>query len=257
MDIAAVEMAQHLQTVLWPLLRIGALLLTAPWVSTKAVPRRIRVLLALALTLLVLPQVVVPELDVLSARGVVEIVQQILIGAAMGLGLQVVVAAVVVGGQAVSNAIGLSMASLIDPSLGHVPVLSQLLLMLAVLIFLAMGGHGLLMAALLHSFDTLPIGASVLQVRALRALLDWSGMMFTGGLLLGLPVMAALLVLNAGLGVVTRAAPSLNIFAVGFPVLLLVGLLVVWVSLETMGHRMHWLWLQGLDFLLHWTEVPR
>jgi flagellar biosynthetic protein FliR len=179
----------------------------------------------------------------------VEIVNQIFIGCLMGLTLQVVVAAVVTAGQAISNAIGLSMATLIDPTLGNVPILSQLLLIMAVLIFLGTGGHLLLLGVLLKSFSAVPIGESLLNQTTWGKLIAWSSMMFTGALLISLPVMAALLLINAGLGVVTRAAPSLNIFAVGFPAMMIVGFLTCLLTMESMGLRLQWLWVQAFGVL--------
>lgn len=249
MDLLAAEIVERFYSFLWPMLRISALLLTAPLFSVAAVPRRIRVLLGLALTWFIYPLHDWPVVDPVSAAGVVEIVNQIFIGCVMGLVLQVVVAAVVVAGQAISNAIGLSMATLIDPSLGNVPVLSQFLLIMAILIFVGTGGHLMLVAVLLQSFSSVPIGESLLNQETWGRLLTWSSMMFTGALLMALPVMAVLLVINAGLGVVTRAAPSLNIFAVGFPAMMLVGIVTLMLTMESVGLRVDWLWVQGFRAL--------
>ena len=109
--------------------------------SIDAVSVRIRVLLTLALTLMIYPLVDWPTIDPVSAEGLAEIVNQILIGVLMGFFLQIVTAAVVVGGQAVANAMGLSMATMVDPGLGTVPLMSQFMLILATLIFLGVGGH--------------------------------------------------------------------------------------------------------------------
>ena len=249
MELLAADIVSRFYGFLWPMLRISALLLTAPLFSTAAVPRRIRVLIALTLTAFIYPLVDWPVVDPVSTAGVVEIVNQIFIGCLMGLVLQVVVAAVVLAGQALSNAVGLSMATLIDPSLGNVPVLSQFLLIMATLIFVGTGGHLLLLGVLLKSFSSVPVGTSLLNQETWGRLIAWSSMIFSGGLLIALPVMAALLLMNAGLGVVTRAAPSLNIFAVGFPALLLAGLAVCVLSMESMGLRLQWLWVQGFAAL--------
>jgi flagellar biosynthetic protein FliR len=84
----------------------------------------------------------------------------------------------------------------------------------------------------------------------------WSSMIFLGGLLLSLPVMVALLFINIGLGVVTRAAPSLNIFAVGFPAMIIAGFLVLLVSMDSIGARIGWLWVQGFDTLRALLGAP-
>jgi flagellar biosynthetic protein FliR len=249
MDILAADIVNRFYMFMWPMLRISALLLTAPLFSISAVPRRIRVLAALALTWFIYPLLEWPLIDPMSAPGLVEIVNQIFIGCVMGLTLQVVVAAMVTAGQALANAIGLSMATLIDPNLGNVPTLSQLLLIMGVLIFVGTGGHLLLLSVLLKSFVSVPIGASMLNQETWGKLISWSSMMFTGALLIAIPVIAVMLLINAGLGVVTRAAPSLNIFAVGFPAMMVLGLTACVLTMEGMGMRINWLWIQAFNAL--------
>jgi flagellar biosynthetic protein FliR len=144
---------------------------------------------------------------------------------------------------------GLSMANLIDPTVGNVPVLSQFLLVVSTLVFVGFGGHALLAKLVVQSFDTLPVGAQFAGQELYGRVVRWSAMTFLGAVLLSLPVLATLLFVNVGLGVVTRAAPSLNIFAVGFPALILVGFLVLMLSLGSVGGRTEWLWMQGFDVL--------
>ncbi len=246
MNIAAVDIVERFYALLWPMLRISALLLAAPIFSLQAVTTRIRILLALALSVMVAPMFDWPVIDPLSPAGILEIGNQLLIGLMMGLMLQIVVAAVVVAGQAISNSMGLSMASLIDPNLGNVPVISQFLLILATLIFVSLNGHGMLLAMILESFSSMPIGQPLASQAAWGQLLTWSSMIFLGALLTALPVMVTLLFVSVGLGVVTRAAPSLNIFSVGLPATIVVGFLVLTLSLASIGSRIQWLWLQGL-----------
>ena len=131
----------------------------------------------------------------------------------MGLSLQVVVASLVIAGQAISSTMGLSMANLMDPTLGNVPVLSQFMLIIGSLVFLGAGGHLMLIGSLIDSFTLLPVGKSLFAVEGSGRMLAWSSMMFLGGVLIALPVMASLLLVNIGVGIMTRAAPSLNIFS--------------------------------------------
>jgi flagellar biosynthetic protein FliR len=175
------------------------------------------------------------------------VANQITLGVLMGLTLQVVVAAVLVAGQTISNSVGLSMATLIDPNSGNVPVLSQFLIIMATLIFIGLGGHALLLGMVMESFNTMPVGKSLLSPSAWTALAAWSSMIFLGALLTALPVVVTMLFINIGLGITTRAAPALNIFSVGFPALLLAGFAVMMMSLPSMGSRIQWLWLQGLQ----------
>jgi flagellar biosynthetic protein FliR len=246
MNIAAIDIVERFYAFMWPMLRISALLLAAPIFSLSALTVRIRVLLALALSVMVYPLFTWPVIDPLSPAGLLEIGNQLMIGAFMGLVLQIVTAAVVVAGQTISNSMGLSMASLIDPNVGNVPVIAQFLLIMSTLIFVSLGGHAMLLALILESFATLPVGSSLLGPAAYAQLVSWSSMIFLGALLTALPVMVTLLFISIGLGVVTRAAPSLNIFSVGLPATIIAGFLVLMLSLANIGSRIQWLWLQGL-----------
>ena len=246
MNIAAIDIVERFYAFMWPMLRISALLLAAPVFSLSALTVRIRVLLALALSVMVYPLFTWPDIDPLSPAGLLEICNQLLIGGFMGLALQIVTAAVVVAGQTISNSMGLSMASLIDPNLGNVPVVAQFLLILSTLIFVSLGGHAMLLALILESFATLPVGSSLFGPQAYAQLVSWSSMIFLGALLTALPVMVTLLFISIGLGVVTRAAPSLNTFSVGLPATIVVGFVVLLLSLANIGSRIQWLWLQGL-----------
>ena len=244
--VAAIDIMQHFYALLWPMLRMSALMLFAPVFSLPALTTRLRVLLALALSVMVYPMFDWPRIDPLSARGLLEIANQITIGLMMGLILQVAIAAVVVAGQAISNSMGLSMAMMIDPNLGNVPTVAQFLIVLATLVFVGLGGHGLLLAMLVESFSSLPVGTFVMVEQSWRQVLAWSSMMFLGAVLISLPVMVTLLFINIGIGVITRAAPSLNIFAVGLPATIVMGFLVLIMSMANIGSRLQWLWTQSL-----------
>ena len=245
MDIAVTELMERFYGLLWPMLRISALLVAAPIFSLRALNLRIRIVLAMALTWLVYPMHDWPQIDPLSASGLLEIANQLMIGLLMGLMLQVVTAAIVVAGQSIANAMGLSMATMIDPNMGNVPVISQFLLVMSTLIFVGLGGHALLLNLVLESFNSLPIGSNLLTTEVMKQFIAWSSMLFLGALLIALPVMVALLFINIGLGVATRAAPSLNIFSVGFPAMVFAGYAFLIMALPNIGARIQWLWMQG------------
>ena len=133
--------------------------------------------------------------------------------------------------------------------MGNVPVIAQFLIICSTLIFLGLGGHVLVISLLLESFQNLPIG-QMIQVQALMALtIEWSAMMFLGAILIGLPLMSSLLFINIGLGVITRAAPALNIFAVGFPAMILAGIILLSLSMTSIGFRIQWLWQQSFEVM--------
>ena len=247
MDILVAEVVQRFYTLLWPMIRVSAFLLASPFFSLRAVNVRVRVLLAALLTLMIYPLVDWPIIEPYSAAGLREIFNQILIGTVMGMILQIVSGALVVGGQAVSAAMGLGMANMIDPNMGNVPVISQFFIICSTLIFMGMGGHVLVISLILESFKSLPIGQMIAPDMLMAVLLQWSSMLFLGALLLALPIMVSLLFINIGVGVITRAAPALNIFAVGFPAMIMAGLVLLAASMSTIGYRIQWLWRQSFD----------
>ncbi len=245
MEFSAENLLAHFYALLWPMLRISALLVAAPVFSLRALNLRVRIVLALAITWLVYPLHTWPNIDPLSASGLLEIGNQIMIGLLMGLMLQIVTSAVLIAGQSIANAIGLSMATMIDPNMGNVPVTSQFLLILATLIFVGLGGHAILLSLVVESFNSLPVGKALVAEEAWRQLVMWSSMLFLGALLTALPVMVALLLINIGIGIATRAAPSLNIFSVGFPAMIFAGFGILVLALPSIGARIQWLWMQG------------
>jgi flagellar biosynthetic protein FliR len=257
MNFLAADVIERFYTFLWPMLRISALMITAPIFSLSAFNTRMRILVALVLAWLVYPLYTWPVIDPTSAQGLLEVFNQIMIGATMGLILQIVVAAVVVAGQSIAAAMGLSMANMIDPNMGNVPVISQLLIVMSTLIFVGFGGHAILLGLILESFNTLPIGTDILNQAVYGRVLQWSSMMFLGAVLMALPVMVSLLFINVGLGIVTRAAPSLNIFAVGFPAMIMAGLVILIISLDSIGGRIEWLWVQGFSLVRDVIGAPR
>ena len=257
MELLAADVVARFYTFLWPMLRISALMVTAPVFALRAFNVRFRVLLAIVLAWMVYPMHTWPVIDPVSAAGLKEIINQLAIGAIAGLILQMVVAAMVVGGQAIATSMGLSMANLMDPNMGNVPVISQFLIVLGSLIFVGVGGHVILLGMIVESFHTLPIGTSIFSPESMGLLLRWSSMMFLGAVLMSLPVMVALLFVNIGVGVITRAAPSLNIFSVGFPASVAVGFIVLLAFMGSIIGRIDWMWVQGFSTVRELLGVPR
>lgn len=227
------QLQQWLANLFWPFVRIGAMFMAAPVFSVRQVPVRFRVLLAVVVTLLVQPLLPpLPVVDVFGGEGVLIALQQVGIGALMGFIVQLAFNALIFGGQAMAYSMGLGFAHMMDPANGvQVPVVAQYWLILAMLAFLLGNGHLVLIASVVESFHILPVAIDGLTRAGLWALITWSSQMFAGGLVMALPVIVALLIVNIGMGVVSRAAPQLNIFAIGFPITLLMGFLVVWVTL--------------------------
>jgi len=136
---------------------------------------------------------------------------------------------------------------MVDPNMGNVPVISQFFIICSTLIFMGIGGHVLVISLILESFRSLPIGQMLAPDMLMAVLLQWSSMIFLGALLLALPIMVCLLFVNIGVGVITRAAPALNIFAVGFPAMILAGMLLLSLSMSSIGYRIQWLWRESFE----------
>jgi flagellar biosynthetic protein FliR len=213
----------------WPFARIAACLTAAPIFSARMVPMRIRIVLAGAITLLAVPLLASPPaVPVFSAEGVLITIQQVLIGLASGFVLQLCFDAVGLGGQLLANSMGLSYAYNIDPMHGaSTPSVGQFYMLMTTMTFVALNGHLALLEMLVHGFTTLPVGTGGLGRAGLWTLLTYSSHLFSGAVAVALPGMTALLVVNLAFGVMSRAAPSLNLFAVGFPITLFFGLVVI------------------------------
>ena len=230
----------------WPSLRIGGFVLAAPIASEVAIPSRVKIVLTLALAFVLAPLAPVPAaLSVFSAAGLLTAVQELLIGIAIGMVMQLAFDGLTFAGQTISMSMGLGFATLIDPQRGaSVPVLGQIVSIMGILSYLAINGHLVLLGALANSFRTLPIGAANIDTNSrlcmsssvdkdfLLAVATWGARIFETGLLVALPAMIALVIVNMALGVVARAAPQLNLFGIGFTITLLCGFFVLMVGLD-------------------------
>ncbi len=199
------------------------------------VPVRVRLGLALAVTFLLVP--VLPEMplyDPLSLNTWLVILHQILIGALMGFALQFLFQSFIAGAQLIAMQSGLGFASMTDPSTGvQVVVVAQMYSMMAILLFLAMNGHLVMMEVMARSFFALPVGMGGFDEGVLMRVVLSVSWLFAAALLMALPAITALLIINLAFGVMTKAAPQLNVFAIGFPFTMLMGLIMHWIYLPT------------------------
>ena len=236
LELQIAALAAQWETYLWPFLRVGACMMVMPVVGSSFVPTRVRLLLACAVTLVLAP--VLPEPaphPFFSPAGMLTLLQELAIGVLIGFAVQLVFDAITLGGQVIAMSMGLGFAVFLDRARGvSIPVLGQLFLMLAMLVFLSLDGHLALIGLLAGSFEILPIGERGLTVEAVRGLLEWSAQVFNVAVKIALPAISALIVVNLSFGVMSRAAPTLNLFAVGFPVAMLLGFVVIFLSMGTL-----------------------
>lgn len=217
---------------MWPFFRIGAMIMAAPVFGTGMVNIRVKILLSLLLTWMLVPILEpAPQVDVFSPQGVLLTAQQILLGLTMGFAFQFVFSALTVAGENIAMSMGLGFAQAVDPASGvSVPVVAQFFLISAILLFLALDGHLLLIQLLAESFVLMPVGSSAMDVDFIWQMVLWGGYIFAGALMVALPAITALMAINVAMGVMTRAAPQMNIFSVGFPVTMLAGfVLMIWM----------------------------
>jgi len=218
---------------IWPLTRILGLIMVAPVFGHRAVPARVKIGLGIFIALIIAPTLPpMPDVGLGSWHGLFILVQQLLIGIAIGFIMRIVFAAVEAAGEIVGLQMGLGFASFFDPqSAGQTLVLARFFNMLALLVFLAVNAHLLLIGVLVDSFQTLPISPQPLSAAGFYNVAAFGSTVFAVGLQLALPLIAILLMTNLSLGILTRSAPQLNIFAIGFPITLGVGLIVLDLTL--------------------------
>lgn len=209
----------------WPLLRVLALISTAPILSERAVPKRVKLGLGMMITFVIAPSLPVTDVPIFSASALWLAMQQIMIGIALGFTMQFAFAAVRTAGELMGLQMGLSFATFVDPASHlNMPVLARIIDMLAMLLFLTFNGHLWLISLLVDTFHTLPVGDNPVNSNAFLALSRAGGMIFINGLMLALPVITVLLTLNLALGLLNRMAPQLSIFVIGFPLTLTIGI---------------------------------
>ncbi|MFI3186908.1 MAG: flagellar biosynthetic protein FliR [Methylococcaceae bacterium] len=233
MNFTEQQILNQVGLFIWPLMRISAMFISVPLFSIRAVPARVRLILSVAITLVIMPLLPsLPPVEMFSYTGFMMAITQIMIGLTSGFILQLVFAAVVFAGQGIALSMGLGFSMMVDPQSGQqVPVIAQIYTVTTTLIFISLDGHLLLIQMLLDSFKTLPIGIEGIDKAGIWSILMWGSQMFAGGLLLAMPVIASLLLVNIIFGVAARSAPQLQIFSVGFPVTLMIGMLLVWKTL--------------------------
>lgn len=235
----------------WPFVRISAMMMAAPIFGARLMPVRIRIFMAFAFSLIAVPMLPqVPQVDPVSLFALSIITQQVLIGLAMGLMIQMVFQALVIAGEAIANGMGLGFARMVDPANGvQVPVISQFLIVMATLLFVILNGHLMLIDLVVKSFHILPIAETGLSSQGFWKIVSWASQMFAGGVLVAIPAVTALLVVNISMGVITRAAPQLNIFAVGFPMMILLGFIFLAMTVPSMLAQFTHMMMDNFEYM--------
>jgi flagellar biosynthetic protein FliR len=248
-SFTSAQLSTWFATLIFPLARILALVASMPVFGNKQVPARVKVGFALAITLIIAPTLNTPsDLDPTSAQGLFVLMQQIVAGLIMGFAIRLIFSAVEMAGDFAGMQMGLGFASFYDPQhSSFTPVVAQFLGVLAALVFLAADGHLYMLAAMSDSFRDFPISSNMPSAGAFRTVVEWGGSMFSHALQFALPLIGALLITNLALGILTRSAPQLNIFAVGFPITIAVGFATLMLSIPYLAPLMEYFTHSALD----------
>jgi flagellar biosynthetic protein FliR len=247
--LAAADVNTWIAGLLWPLTRILGLIAAAPAVRQQPDSAHCQAGAGRADGLVIAPTIPgVPAADPMSWAGLLILAKELLTGVAMGFAMRIVFAAVEMAGEISSLTMGLGFASFFDPmSQGRSSAISQFLVWIATLSLLVSNAHLLLFEALAESFITMPVSAAAFHGGGFWSMATWGAKIFSAGLQLSLPIVAALLITNVALGILTRAAPQLNLFGIGFPITLGAGFLVLMISLPYLSTPLLNLFHQGTE----------
>lgn len=236
-QLSSAQLDAWLAAFLFPLVRILAVFSVAPVLGNAGVPGRVRIGLGVLVTLMVAPTLpALPQLNPGTGIGLAIVAEQIITGLAIGFAMRLIFAAIDLAGALIDLQMGLGFAAYYDPQMPSSSTLtSQLFGILATLIFLALNGHLLLVSVMVESFHWLPIAATPMGAGLLQTLVGLGAKVFSVAVLLALPMIAAMLITNLTFGVLTRAAPQLNVIAIGFPLTVSVGLIVLVLTLPAVG----------------------
>ena len=256
-NITSAQLDVWLATLMYPLVRLLALISSAPILGDKQIPVRVKIGLSALLAIIIAPTLApMPAFPVGSAQGLLLIVQQIIIGAAMGLTMRMIFTAVEMAGEFAGLQMGLGFASFYDPqNSSYAPVIAQWLGVIASLAFLSMNGHLMIISLVAESFHTLPVG-HMMTNQSYYAIVQWGTSIFAYGVQISLPLLGALLITNLALGILTRAAQQLNLFAIGFPITLAVGFFALSFSLPYLAPIMDRITAEALAIALKLVKLP-
>jgi len=234
MDLA--RLADPMASFFFAMLRVGSFLIASPVFGGRYVPLPVRIVAAVCLTLPVAGQPGLPDADALARLSAVPLMlAELAVGLTAGLVLTILFAAASVAGDRIANAAGLGFAMQVDPTVGgQSPVLAQIFGLAMMMIFLGSDGHLVALRILLDSYETHPAGATPDLQTLVAAGIMAGAAMFALASAVMLPVVTGLLVLNLAVGVVTRSAPQLNLFSVGFPLAIFAAFILLWLTTPQM-----------------------
>ncbi len=249
MEFTDLIINQYIADFILPFTRISALIMSMVGLGSKTIPTKIKLAFAVIITIAVMPAIPKSHVDSLVSLSTALLIgEQIIIGIMLGFVTLLVVNTFTLAGQIIATQTGLGFASLVDPSSGmNVPAVGQFFLILATLLFWALDGPLAFLQFIVASFDTLPIKDNMLDSTSYRELVNWGQWMFTAALSLALAPLTAMLLINFSFGIMTRAAPQLNIFAIGFPITMTAGLIIMWLTMGDFLYHFEIQWQRAIE----------
>lgn len=243
------QLVAWLSPILWPFLRVLAMFSTAPLFSMRVIPMRAKIGLAFLVSLCAQAALInQPMILINGPTALGAVVQQVGIGLAMGFAVRLVFTSVELAGEIIGLQMGLNFASFFDPtSNAQVSAVARFFGQIAMLLFVVMNGHLLIIMAVVESFHSFPVDGNFLEAMAKMQLYKLGSSLFASALWIALPMMALLLFVNLTMGIISRVAPQMNIYAIGFPVTLTVGLLGVTATLPMLEQPVLTLMQQAID----------
>ncbi|MFZ6753151.1 flagellar biosynthetic protein FliR [Undibacterium sp. Dicai25W] len=257
-SFASKELIDLVMAFLWPLTRILGLIAVAPPFGNRTIPLRIKLGFGIIIALIVTPTIPpFANADALSFSGMMILAQQFVIGLGMGFVMRLVFAAIEMAGTVAGMTMGLGFASFFDPQTrGNTSAVSQFLVLVATVLFFSLNVHHALLLALMDSFKSIPISTTLQSGFDFHRLAIWGEQIFIAGLRLSIPLIAALLLTNVALGILTRAAPQLNIFGIGFSITITVGFLILAAILPYLSIPIENLFQQGIETMQTLGKSP-
>lgn len=251
-SITEAQLAAWISPIFWPFLRVLAVFTTAPVFSTRAIPLRAKIGLAFFVALA--SQASLPAMPVIGFNDVgtlAAVVQQVVVGLAIGFAVRVVFTAVELAGEVVGFQMGLNFAAFFDPSIGaQSSAVARFFRQMTSLLFLALNGHLMVMFATIRSFQSFPVDQNFLDTLAQMKIHNLGADLFASALWIALPMIGILMFANLALGIVSRVAPQMNVFAVGFPITLSVGLIGIAVTLPMLDQPFMILLERSIDMFI-------
>jgi flagellar biosynthetic protein FliR len=251
-SLTEAQVVAWMSPLIWPFLRVLAVFTSAPIFSSRAFPVRARIGFALLIAIAAQPSLSgQPVISITGPEAFGAVAQQLGIGLAIGFTVRLVFSAVELAGEVVGFQMGLNFAAFFNPSLNtQSSAVASFFGQMSTFLFIVMNGHLLVLMAIIKSFDAFPVDQNFLEAVRQLKLYSLGADLFASGLWIALPMLGMMMFVNLGLGIVSRVAPQMNIYAIGFPITLTVGLIGITVTLPMLDQPLMALMERAIDMFL-------